>query len=180
MTMTGRAARLRSERGMTLVELCVVIVIIGILLVVAVASLLRARMVANETSAIGALKTINTAQVAYSSGCGGGNFASSLIILGHKPPGSRQGFLSEDLGESLTPIVGGYQFNVTQGAGASAAPNDCNGTPAITNYYAVGIPLSLGRTGSRAFATSQRAGVFQLPGVTPPPEPFGPPSQPAQ
>ena len=91
--------RLRSERGMTLVELCVVLVIIGLLLVVAVTSLIHARMVANETSAIGALKTVNTAQVAYSAGCGSGNFASSLVVLGHRcrPAEQARAIISPDL-----------------------------------------------------------------------------------
>ena len=180
MTSVRRPRRLRGERGMTLVELCIVIVIIGILLVVAVASLLRARMAANETSAIAALKTINTAQLAYSSGCGGGNFAASLVVLGQKPAGNSQGYVTEYLGESISPTHSGYRFNVSLGAGAAASPNDCNNTPTITNYYAVGIPVAPGQTGSRAFATSQRAGVYQLSGAIPPSEPFGPPSQLAQ
>jgi prepilin-type N-terminal cleavage/methylation domain-containing protein len=177
MTMVGRPGRLRDARGMTLIELCVVIAILCILLVIAVASLLRARVSANETSAIGALRTINTSQVAYSSACGGGNFATSLLVLGRKPPGNSQGFISEDIGASTSPERSGYRLNVREGAGASAAPNDCNGTAATTNYYAVAVPMALGQTGTRAFATSQRAGIYQDPGATPPPEPFGPPSQ---
>jgi type IV pilus assembly protein PilA len=162
---------------MTLVELCIVIVILGILLMIAVASLLRARVSANESSAIGSLKTINTAQVAYASSCGGGNYAASLVILGRIPPGNSQGFISEDLSDSTSPQRSGYRINVREGAGASAAPLDCNGTAAVTNYYAVATPMALGQTGTRAFATSQRAGIYERPGATPPPEPFGPPSQ---
>ena len=176
MTMDPRLSRIRGERGMTLVELCVVIVIIGILLVVAVASLLRARTAANEASAIGALKTINTAQFAYSYGCGGGNYATSLVILGRKPPGNSQGYLSEDLGSAPSPVHSGYQFNVRMGAGAAAAPPDCQGTATTTQYYADAIPTALGQSGTRAFATTQRAGIWQEAGAVAPAEPFGAPA----
>ena len=48
--MNDHSERVRRdpEAGMTLIELCIVIVILGILMVVAVASLQRARMMANE------------------------------------------------------------------------------------------------------------------------------------
>jgi len=67
MTRIGHTCRLRQERGMTLIELCIVMAILAILMAVATVSLLRARIAANEIGAIGALKTINTAQVAYAS-----------------------------------------------------------------------------------------------------------------
>ena len=167
----------RSCRGMTLVELCVVIVVLGILIMIAVASLERARVSANEGSAIGSLKTINTGQIAYASSCGGGNFAPSLVVLGHKPPGYRQSFIEDDLGVGVTPQRSGYNVNVRDGAGASIGRVDCNGMVSTTNYYASAIPVVLGRTGFRSFATSQRAGIYFEEGLIPPPEPFGPPSQ---
>ena len=39
---------LRNTRGMTMIELCIVIVILGILMVTGMATLLRARMASNE------------------------------------------------------------------------------------------------------------------------------------
>ena len=180
MMMGRRWRRLRDERGMTLIELCIVMTILAILMGIATAMLLRARVSANEIAAISALKTINTAQVAYAAACGAGNFASNLLILGVKPPGARQGYLSEDLSASTSPERSGYRINVTDGAGSQPAPKDCNGTDAITNYYASAIPMALGKTGTRAFATTQRNGVYQLPGGVPPPEPFAPPAQLAQ
>ena len=180
MTRVGCPCRLRDERGMTLIELCIVITILAILMAIATAMLLRARVSANEISAIGSLKTINTAQVAYAAACGGGNYASNLVILGTKPPGARQGYLSEDLSSAVTPQKSGYDINVKDGNGAAPAPADCNMTPTTTNYYASAVPVALGKTGTRAFATSQRNGVYQLQGSTPPPEPFGPPAQLAQ
>jgi type IV pilus assembly protein PilA len=176
--MTGApAARLRGERGMTLVEMCVVLVILGILMVIAVASLQRARVSANEASAIGSMKTINTAQIAYASSCGGGNFAPTLIVLGHKPPGYRQSFIEDDLGVAVTVQHSGYLVNIHDGVGASLGRIDCNGSASTTNYYANAIPVVMGKTGTRSFATSQRAGIYFDEGIVPPPEPFGPPSQ---
>ena len=171
---------LRDERGMTLIELCIVISILAILMAIATAALLSARVSANEVSAIGSLKSINTAQVAYAASCGGGNYAQNLVVLGVKPPGARQGFLPEDLSSAVTPQHSGYNINVKDGAGSAAAAADCNMTQTITNYYASAVPVALGKTGTRAFATSQRNGVYQLAGASPPPEPFGPPSQLAQ
>ena len=165
---------------MTLIELCIVISILAILMAVATASLLRARISANEIGAIGALKTINTAQVAYAAGCGGGNYAENLVVLGTRPPGARQGYLTEDLSSAITPQKSGYDINVRDGAGSAVGPADCNMTPTITNYYASAVPVVVGRTGTRAFATSQRNGVYQLQGGTPPVEPFSPPAQLAQ
>lgn len=168
---------LRDERGMTLVELCVVIVILGILTVIAVASLQRARVSANEGSAIGSLKTINTAQIAYASSCGGGNFAPSLMVLGHKPPGYRAAYIDDELAGSLTVQHSGYNVNIHDGVGASLGRIDCGGMATTTNYYASAVPVVIGRTGTRSFATSQRAGIYFLEGLVSPPEPFSPPSK---
>ena len=176
--MSGALVRqLRDQRGMTLVEMCVVLVILGILMVIAVASLQRARVSANEASAIGSMKTINTAQIAYASSCGGGNFAPTLVVLGARPPGYRQSFIGDDLASAVTVQHSGYYVNIHDGAGASLGRIDCNGTDSVTNYYANAIPVVMGKTGTRSFATTQRAGIYFAEGAIPPPEPFGPPSQ---
>jgi hypothetical protein len=54
------------------------------------------------------------------------------------------------------------------------------GRPTWTAYYATGVPILLGRTGSRSFATNKRGAVWQSFGATPPAEPFGPPATQAQ
>ena len=126
------------------------------------------------------MRSINTAQFQYNSGCGRGNYAASLVILGTKPPGNKQGYLSEDLGASATPQLSGYRFNISRGDEGLQGPADCNGSPTETTYYAVATPTVLGQTGSRAFATSQKGSIWQATGAVPPPEPFGPPSQLAQ
>ncbi|HKC56711.1 MAG TPA: prepilin-type N-terminal cleavage/methylation domain-containing protein [Vicinamibacterales bacterium] len=177
--MNGHTAfdRLRSRQGMTLIELCIVIVILGILLVVAVASLQRARMMANESSAIAILQTINKAQFAYASECGRGHYAASLTQLGGTRPGRDQSYLAEDIGIANFPQRNGYTFNVRGGAASIPGLSDCNNAATRTTYYASAVPSALSRTGSRSFATSQANGIWQTQGGVPPTEPLGPPSE---
>ncbi len=172
-----RFARFRSEKGMTLVELCVVIGILGTLLVLAVASLRRARLAANEANAIGALRTVTKAEFAYAADCGHGNYATSLLVLGQKPPHMVQGYLNPDLGSQITATTSGYYVNVRKGAGMDDARADCMGNPTATGYYAIAIPIEPGSSGRRTFATSQANAVWQQFANTAPAEPFGAPAE---
>lgn len=52
---------IRSKKGFTLVEIMIVVAIIALLAAIAIPGLLRARHNANETSAIGAVRTLSTA-----------------------------------------------------------------------------------------------------------------------
>lgn len=176
MTHVRRRRVLHDANGMTMIELCIVVVILGILMVAGAAALMRARMASNETAAISALRTINSAQFAYATGCGSGNYAASLLVLGVKPPGNGVAYLSEDLGAAAMPTLHGYTFSVAAGAGAAAATADCNGTVTQTKYYASAVPFSMGQTGSRSFATNQQGTIWGLNGASAPVEPFASPA----
>lgn len=158
--MPRQSPKTRSQQGFTLIEVLIVVLIVGILAAISAPFLVSAKSSANEASAIGTMRALNSAQSSYSSSCGNGSYADSFdrLAVGR--------YASADM--NLSP-KSGFEF-VLEPVG-SAGANACDGEPPYPGYYGTATPLSE-TTGGRAFATNQQGAVWQdLTGVAPT-EPF--------
>jgi type IV pilus assembly protein PilA len=159
--------RLTSSDGFTLIELLVACAIIAILAAVATVSMIRAKIAANEASAIASIRAINTAEGAYSTSAASGGYATSLTTLATPCPGSQNAFISPDL--AIDPArKSGYNVVLTPGT-AGAGPADCNGTASHTGYYLTAAPAATS-TGTRAFASSNPNVIYMDTSGVPPTE----------
>jgi type IV pilus assembly protein PilA len=138
------------QKGFSLIELLIVVAIILIIAAIAIPNLLRSRMAANEASAVGSLRTINTAAVAYSTTYNIG-YPGTLADLG---PAASATSATADLIDSVLAagVKSGYSFAYTAAAADSAGN--------INQYTLTAVPTNAGVTGQRTFFTDQ-SGVIR-------------------
>jgi hypothetical protein len=121
---------------------------------IAIPNLLRARIAANESSAVAMIRTANTAQVAYSSEYPRRGFARDLASLGPDPRGADRfsadhaGLIDGTLGNASCTAgrwcpKSGFQFSIA----AVCHQQSCD------EYVAVGTPVT-SSTGSRSFCST--------------------------
>ena len=143
----------RNSRGFSLIELLIVVAIILIIAAIAIPNLLRSRIAANQASAVGSIRTLNTAQITYASTYNSG-YSTSLADLappavGASPTSTAAGLIDSVLAGGAKS---GYSFTYTPGAAVGGR---------IETYTINANPTTVGTTGTNYYFTNESGVIRQ-------------------
>lgn len=162
-SMDDRTLTRRSSAGFSLIELLIVVAIILIIAAIAIPNFLRSRAAANQASAIGSLRTLNTAEYTYASTYDLG-YSATLGYLGPGvagvPADATQAGIIDDVlsGRSaygsgtMASSKSGYQFTYSPGVVIGGR---------IESYVFHADPLNRGVTGTNSYFVDQTGVIRQ-------------------
>src|SRR5262245_12936068 len=144
----------RTMAGAGAASVLMMVAIIGIIAAIAIPSLLRARISANEAAAIGDIRTVISAEAAYESTAG--SYASLECLTAPTQPGCIVGY-PEGQPRFLDPALAaaslnsGYRRTFVRGEAKSTTANPRG----IATFCYGAAPVQAGQTGVRSFAGDQ-------------------------
>jgi len=138
----------RDQKGFSLIELLIVVAIILVIAAIAIPSLLRSRMAANQASAIESMRVLGTSEVAFSATYGIG-YSATLYALGPPAAGALATSAAAGLIDDLLAngAKSGYTFVYT--------PTLLDNSGRYNGYTIVANPTEVGITGNNYYYTDQ-------------------------
>jgi prepilin-type N-terminal cleavage/methylation domain-containing protein len=146
---------LKRQKGFSLIELLIVVAIILIIAAIAIPNLLRARIAANESSAVQSIRTINTAQVTYQSTYPTFGYANTLAELG--PPdanGCPPAVVPVQASACLLDWVVANAVAVPKSGYYFTNPTVTTAGGINVDYELDGTPAAVGQSGVRGFCSN--------------------------
>ena len=137
-------------------SLLVAIPLAGIVAAIAIPSLLRARVAANEAATIGDIRTVISAEAAYQSATGGDYGAAGMPGRSPRracPRYSGPAFLDAELA-SAADVKNGYRRTFHRGSAdlrSLEAPGRAGSARGLRTFAYVAVPETTGKTGVRGF-----------------------------
>lgn len=131
------------RRGFTLIELSIVVVILVIVIAIAVPNIISSRKNANESAAIGHLKTLANAQTMFREADKENDIVADF---GNLQELSNTTIIDPSLGAGIRT---GFSFQT----------DACSDNPGFL-WFAVANPVSPPTTGERYFCTNHRGQIF--------------------
>jgi prepilin-type N-terminal cleavage/methylation domain-containing protein len=160
----------KNARGFTLIELLIVVAIIAIIAAIAIPSLIRSRLSANESATIGDVRTVLSAQAAYHA-VNQGFYDGSLTCLS-SPQGCLPSYPANGpafLDQQLASLAAKSGYNRAFAGGTPPAPNATLSATSVTAYKYDATPSNQNRSGIRGFAGDHSGRICVTPDGSPVP-----------
>ena len=158
---------MRKQKGFSLIELLIVVAIILIIAAIAIPSLLRSRMLAQQSAAASTIRSLNTAETTFQVTYPLTGYSNTLFALGPPaggcpappaiPPATNACLIDPVLACAAPPCTKGqYQYQIFAGAAVNGV---------IPDYVASSIPINVGTSGNYNYCSTPTLIIYQAPGT---------------